>query len=260
MPGEARPQKRPQKPPAFILTPHSAERLRRRGRRLQRDLDYELVRLRGRKRFGLVWLSLATLAFSLIAVPFFWVMSLAKNGPKASPAMIAEAASSIRVSRSHVPVQEIDPILVLAVVTAIDPAFCADGAVFRQRLAQDVLLWPNAEGREPSFIQRRLARYLAWHINLLWSRPRMVEVYMNSAVWGPGHIGVEAASLARYGLPSRALEARLQAVPLAVAVVEPDLMGEGAAPGALIERVDALAAETEALIAAGAFACLTMQE
>jgi len=43
-------------------------------------------------------------------------------------------------------------------------------------------------------------------------------------------------------------------------VVEPDLMGEGAAPGALIERVDALAAETEALIAAGAFACLTMQE
>ncbi len=227
---------------------------------MQRDLDYELARLRGHKRLGMLWLSMAVLAFSLVVAPFFWVWSLAKDGPEGSPAMIAEASSAMRLSRATLPVDQMDPTLVLATVTAIDPAFCADGSVFRQRLAQDVLLWPSGEGREPGFVQRHLSRYLAGYINVLWSQPRMVEVYMNSAVWGPGQIGVEAAALARYGLSARALEPRLQAVPLAVAVTQPDLMAEGAPPGALLERVDALSAETQRLTDSGAYVCLTASE
>lgn len=234
--------------------------MRRRGQHLQRDLDYELARLRGRKRLGLVWLSLTVLVFSLVVAPFFWIWSLAKEGPRGSPAMIAEASSAMRLSRVPLPVDQLDPILVLATVSAIDPAFCADGAVFRQRIAQDVLLWPPGQGREPGLVQRHLSRYLAGYINVLWSQPRMVEVYMNSAVWGPGQIGVEAAALSRYGLSARSLEPRLQAVPLAVAVTEPALMQDTAPPGALLERVDALAAETQRLAAEGAFACLTASE
>ena len=260
MTGDTRPHKRPPKPPAFILTPQSPERVRRRGQHLQRDLDYELARLRGRKRLGLVWLSLTVLGVSLVVLPFFWVWSLAEKGPRGSPAMIAEASRAMRLSRVPVPLDQLDPILVLATVAAIDPAFCADGSAFRQRLAKDALLWPPAEGREPGFVQRGLSRYLAGYINVLWSQPRMVEVYMNSAVWGPGQIGVEAAALTRYGLSARSLEPRLQAVPLAVAVTEPALMTEGAPAGALLERVDALLDETQRLAAEGAFSCLTASE
>jgi monofunctional biosynthetic peptidoglycan transglycosylase len=250
-------QKRPSKPPAFILTPQSPERVQKRARQVQHDLDYELSRLRGRKRLGLLWLSIATLGVALILVPLLWMFSLREEGPRGTPAMMAQAAGVLRLSQVPLPLEAIDPILTRAVVAAVDPAFCADGAVLRQRVAQEVLLWPSDPGKPPSAAQRLLSQYLAGYINVLWSQPRVVEVYLNNAVWGRGQIGVEAASMARYGISARALDPRLQALPLALAVSRPSLMDEATSPpGALIDAVDALVTQVNTLNTEGAFSCL----
>jgi hypothetical protein len=250
-------QKRPQKPPAFILTPQSPERVRRRAKALQRDLDYELSRLRGRKRLGLLWLSLSALFVGLVLTPFLWVLSMREEGPRGSPAMMSAAASAFQITRVQLPLEEFDPKLVHAVLTQVDPGYCADGAALRQRVAYEAFLWRPAPGQPPGAVQRALARYLGGFIEVLWSQPRAVEVYLNTVVWGRGQIGAEAAALTRYGVSARSLEPRLQAFPLAVALTQPALLQEGASPpGALADAVDVLAANTETLAAQGAFNCL----
>jgi monofunctional glycosyltransferase len=260
--GQNRPQKqkRPPKPPAFILTPQSPERLRRRARRLQRDLDYELSRLRGHKRLGLLWLSLGALFVGLVVTPFLWVASLRDAGPAGSPAMMSAASGALQITRVPLPLDQIDPLLVQAALTQVDPGFCADGSALRQRVAYEAFLWRPPAGQRPSAAQRAFARYLGGYMEVLWPQRRVVEVYLNTVVWGRGQIGVEAAALTRYGLSARNLEPRLQALPLAIALTQPALLQEGAAaPGALADAVDTLAANVQSLAEQGAFSCLMEQ-
>ncbi len=253
-------QKRPPKPPAFILTPQSPERVRRRARHLQRDLDYELSRLRGRKRLGLLWLSLSALFVGLVVTPFLWVASLRDDGPQGAPTMMTAASGALQLTRVPLPLDEIDPVLVQAVLAQVDPGYCADGAALRQRVAHAAFLWGPPADQAPNFAQRILARYLGGYMEVLWSQRRVVEVYVNTVPWGRGQIGVEAAALSRYGLSSRSLEPRLQALPLAVALTQPALMQEAAAPpGALIDAVNTLSANVESLAAQGAFSCLVAE-
>ena len=61
---------------------------------------------------------------------------------------------------------------------------------------------------------------LAMWMDLLWSKRRMMEIYLNIAEWAPGVYGVEAASQAYFGVPAADLSAR-QAALLAVTLPNP---------------------------------------
>lgn len=58
-----------------------------------------------------------------------------------------------------------------------------------QQTAKNVFLWP---GR--SWTRKALETYFTFLIELIWSKERIIEVYLNSIEMGPGIYGVEAAS------------------------------------------------------------------
>ena len=59
-----------------------------------------------------------------------------------------------------------------------------------------------------------------FHIFTVWSKPRVLEVYLNIAQWGPGLFGAEAASRYYFGKSASALTRR-EAVLLVAALPNP---------------------------------------
>ena len=58
-----------------------------------------------------------------------------------------------------------------------------------QQTAKNVFLWPQR-----SWIRKGLEAYFTFLIELVWSKERIMEVYLNSIEMGKGVYGVEAAS------------------------------------------------------------------
>jgi len=126
--------------------------------------------------------------------------------------------------RRWVPMRSISPTLVRAVIAAEDARFCthhgidfgelraaiedADdlsemrgGSTITQQTAKNLFLWP---GR--SFIRKGLEFPLAFWIDLVLPKRRVLEIYLNIAEWGPnGEFGVEAGSRYAFNKPASQL-------------------------------------------------------
>lgn len=63
------------------------------------------------------------------------------------------------------------------------------GSTISQQTAKNAYLWP---GR--TWVRKGLEAWLTIHIEALWSKRRILEMYLNIAEWGPGIYGAEAAS------------------------------------------------------------------
>lgn len=68
------------------------------------------------------------------------------------------------------------------------------GSTISQQTAKNVFLWP---GR--SFIRKGFEAYFTLLIEILWSKERILEVYLNVIEMGDGIYGAEAAAQAYYG-------------------------------------------------------------
>ncbi|MEH6536754.1 MAG: monofunctional biosynthetic peptidoglycan transglycosylase [Psychroserpens sp.] len=66
-----------------------------------------------------------------------------------------------------------------------------------QQTAKNVFLWPQR-----SWLRKGLETYFTFLIELVWSKERIMEVYLNSIEMGPGIYGVEAASLYWFKKPA----------------------------------------------------------
>jgi monofunctional biosynthetic peptidoglycan transglycosylase len=71
-----------------------------------------------------------------------------------------------------------------------------------QQVARNLFLWP---GR--SFVRKGLEAYLTVLIELLWTKQRILEVYLNVAEFAPGVYGAGAASEQLIGKPAGTLGA-----------------------------------------------------
>lgn len=58
-----------------------------------------------------------------------------------------------------------------------------------QQVAKNTFLWSSR-----SWLRKALEAWFTVWIELLWSKERILEVYLNSAEWGPGIFGAEAAA------------------------------------------------------------------
>lgn len=58
-----------------------------------------------------------------------------------------------------------------------------------QQVAKNLFLWPSR-----SFVRKGFELWFTILIEILWSKERILEVYLNSAEWGDGIFGIEAAS------------------------------------------------------------------
>jgi monofunctional biosynthetic peptidoglycan transglycosylase len=81
--------------------------------------------------------------------------------------------------------------------------------------ARNLFLW---QGR--SWVRKALETYLAYLLELLWGKARILEVYLNVVEWGDGVYGAEAAARRYFGVPASRLDAR-QAALLAAALPDP---------------------------------------
>ncbi len=84
-----------------------------------------------------------------------------------------------------------------------------------QQVAKNLFLW---SGR--SWLRKGLEAWYTLWIELLWPKGRILEVYANTAEFGDGVYGVEAAAQAYFGAPASELDAR-QAARLAAVLPSP---------------------------------------
>lgn len=199
------------------------------------SLAYDVLRL-PRVQRPLRYLLIAVLA--LLAAPYL-LAPFYTFGRPVSTVMLWRELTGQPVERVYVPLSRISPRLPLSVIIAEDGRFCrhhgvdfaeirdaiadADdfddvrgGSTITQQLAKNLFLWP---GR--SYIRKALEFPLALWLDLLLSKRRILEIYLNVAEWGPnGEFGIEAGSRYAFGKPARDLS-RYQAALLAAVLPNP---------------------------------------
>lgn len=84
-----------------------------------------------------------------------------------------------------------------------------------QQTVKNVFLWPSR-----SYVRKGLEAYFTVLVELLWSKERIIEVYLNVIEMGDGIYGIEAASQAYYKKPALKLN-RSQAAMIAAVLPNP---------------------------------------
>jgi monofunctional glycosyltransferase len=136
--------------------------------------------------------------------------------------------------RVIVPLEEISPNLVYAVIAAEDARFCEhDGIDFEavgqaleerrrgrsqrgastitQQTAKNTFFW-NGGG----FVRKGGEAWFALFIDGIWGKRRVMEQYLNTIEWGDGIFGAEAAARVRFGKHASELTEREAALLAAV--------------------------------------------
>jgi monofunctional biosynthetic peptidoglycan transglycosylase len=98
-----------------------------------------------------------------------------------------------------------------------------------QQTAKNLFLWPGG-----GYFRKGLEAGITLWIEALWSKQRILEMYLNIAEFGPGIYGVEAAAQAYFGKPAAKLTP-VEAARLAAVLPSPRRWSAGA-PGAYVQR------------------------
>ncbi|WP_158965072.1 monofunctional biosynthetic peptidoglycan transglycosylase [Chachezhania sediminis] len=196
------------------------------------------------------------------------ILIYSKVNPPTTLTMLEERRQRGSVQHFWVSMDDIAPVMARSVVAAEDANFCrhwgfdvkaikmamADGAVrgastLSQQVTKNVFLW---QGR--SWIRKVLEAGLTPLVELVWSKRRIVEVYLNVAEMGPGIFGVGAAAKAYFNTTPDRLTAR-QAAQLAAVLPDPKRR-DPANPTQWLKKRAARIADGAATIAAdGRAAC-----
>ncbi|MCC7320636.1 MAG: monofunctional biosynthetic peptidoglycan transglycosylase [Rubellimicrobium sp.] len=173
-------------------------------------------------------LGAAVAAFGLVVLLF------AAVDPPTTPYMFAEGRRLGGVAQEWVPLERIAPVMARSVVAAEDANFCthwgfdlgairatldsggAGGAsTISQQVVKNVFLW---QGR--SWLRKVIEAGLTPVIEAVWSKRRILEIYLNVAEFGEGVFGVEAAARHWFGIAAADLNAT-QAARLAAILPDP---------------------------------------
>jgi len=179
-------------------------------------------------RWVMKWVFRAGLLFG--ALMFLAVLFYAFVNPPTTPYIWSEARRLGGVDRMWVPIEEIAPVMARSVVAAEDANFCNhwgfDMAAIRaaidsggnrgastisQQVVKNTYLW---QGR--SWPRKALEALMTPLVEAVWSKRRILEVYLNVAEFDEGVFGVEAAARHYFGVGPEELTptqaARLAAV------------------------------------------------
>jgi monofunctional glycosyltransferase len=190
-----------------------------------------------RAMFGRVWFErLFKLAAFLVMLPVVLTLVYAVVPPPFSNVMLLRSLSGYGLKKDWVSLDEISPHLARAVITSEDARFCAhsgvdwtemghvvedvfdddEGAVrgastISMQTAKNLFLW---DGR--SVLRKGLEVPMAMWMDLVWSKRRMIEIYLNIVEWAPGVYGAEAAARHHFGKSAKQLNRREAALLAAV--------------------------------------------
>ena len=172
------------------------------------------------------------------------------------------------VERRWVDIETVAPVMLRSVVAAEDANFCLHwgfdmdairaaisegarrgGSTLSQQVVKNVYLW---QGR--SYPRKALEALITPVVEAVWSKRRILEVYLNVAEFGEGVFGVEAAARHHFGVGAGALTARQAA--LLAAVLPSPRSRDAARPTAFVDRrARAIAAGAATIAADGRAAC-----
>ncbi len=171
----------------------------------------------------------------VVMVPLYWVVQ-----PLSVP-MVMRYVSGENVTRTWVDIDQISDRLKVSVMLSEDGQFCrhwgvdlralqteieavlegrpARGAsTLSMQVARNLFLW---NGR--SFVRKGLEIPLAFYLDLVLSKRRIMEIYLNIAEWGPdGQFGIEAGTQKAFGVDAGALSWQ-RATLMAVALPNPNV-------------------------------------
>lgn len=175
----------------------------------------------------------------MVAGPLAIILVFRFLPPPVTPLMLIRAAEGHSLRQDWVAYERIAPALAEAVIAAEDNLFCKQAIGFdfnalqgqieawwdgerprgastiTMQTAKNLLLWP---GRDP--VRKLLEAWLTPQIALLWSKRRILEVYLNIVEFGPGIYGAEAAAQAFFG-KSALMLSRREATQLAAVLPNP---------------------------------------
>ncbi|MEG1909838.1 MAG: monofunctional biosynthetic peptidoglycan transglycosylase, partial [Bacteroidales bacterium] len=132
---------------------------------------------------------------------------------------------ALKLKKDWVPIEEISPNMVRAVVAGEDNLFITHagfdvkaiakaqkyndrkqgkkihgGSTISQQTAKNVFLWPNR-----SYIRKGLEVYFTVLIEAFWPKERIMEVYLNVIEMGNGIYGIQTAAETYYGISAKNL-------------------------------------------------------
>jgi len=177
---------------------------------------------------------LALILVIALTAPVLVVALYAVVPPPLTPLMALRWFDGAAIRKTWTPLDRVAPAVPRAVIASEDNWFCkhsgfdwraigeaaedyADGKRVRgastisMQVAKNLFLWP---GRD--FVRKGIEAYITVFVELLWSKRRIMEVYLNIAEWGDGIFGIGAASRAHFGKPAATLTPRETALLAAV--------------------------------------------
>jgi len=223
--------------------------------------------LRRLTQWGLRWFGRALAAAAL------WVGAYTVIGPPGGYYLAREWVRLGSIQREWRDLEEIAPNLARAVVAAEDARFCdhwgldlteiqraltagAKGKRLRgastlsQQVAKNVFLW---HGR--SWLRKGLEIGFTGLVEAIWTKRRILEVYLNTAEFDEGVFGVEAAAKHYFGRPAARLSLD-QAARLAAVLPDPKGRNPNRATDFLVRRAAAIADGARTLEGEGGDGCL----
>ncbi len=191
-------------------------------------------------RYGLYGIS------ALLLLPYLLTLVYAVVPPPVSTMMIWKKLEGNSIDYQWRSLSDTSQNLVRSVVTAEDARICEHngvdwdvlsdvvkeavnnqggarrgGSTITQQVAKNLFLWPSR-----SYIRKALELPLALWIDLVWSKRRIVEVYINIAEWAPGIYGAEAAAQHHFNKSGKSMT-KAQAAQLAAALPNPAVRDAG---------------------------------
>ena len=173
-------------------------------------------------------------ALGIVALVVLLVVLFSVVNPPVTHTIWSEWRRLGEVEREWVPLEKIAPEMARSVVAAEDANFCnhwgfdveairkaiesggnRGASTISQQVVKNVFLW---QGR--SWVRKALETAITPAVEAVWSKRRILEVYLNVAEMGEGIFGIEAAARHHFGAGPDALSPR-QAALIAASLPDP---------------------------------------
>jgi len=219
----SKPKKRPRKSAA--RRPAPSRRPAPRRKRPARPKIHPLRRL---------WRWTKRLTVSALILIFAWIVAYVVFDPPTTPYTLAEKSRLGEIDREWVPLEEVSPFVARSIVAAEDANFCLHwgfdmaairsaiedgaargGSTVTQQVVKNAFLW---QGR--SWPRKALEALITPVVEAVWTKRRIIEIYLNIVEFDEGVFGVEAAARHYFDLRPEHLTAR-QAALLATVLPNP---------------------------------------
>jgi monofunctional biosynthetic peptidoglycan transglycosylase len=191
----------------------------------------------------------------LCAAPFVLTLVYAVVPPPVSNLMLLRVLQGNGITKDWVSLDKMSPYLASAVVTSEDARFCSHHGVdwhemqgvvedvfdddegpirgastISMQTAKNLFLW---DGR--SIVRKALELPVALWMDTLWTKRRMIEVYLNIVEWAPGVYGAEAA--AQHHFKKSASELTRREAALLAAVLPNPIKRKAGKPSKRVRRI-----------------------